>query len=333
VKCTGERNGCERCQTLQLSCVYLESRIGKVVGSRARQRSVQQQSSGNQYPPDNNRGVDTSRSRATETRAIPTSTSTNTSTFMGHSNGQWMAASSTSSSGIDSSLGTARDLNQGAQEQSGTDLFLAPIDFDIEDMLNCSSGSAEFGYYSSPQAESTEDEAKRLAELDSQCVLLCCQVATELEGCKVANVKSLQIVLEIVKKAVERLADLVRLQQESRNFKCMAMFGVLAYQIIELLEGGCASFLDESPAQSSFASQVHGMLPGLSFGYLTMGPKEQSSWRCHIVLREIRQTSELLQKIKKLSAVGERAQSDRERCFDDLENRLKALSDKVTSHE
>jgi hypothetical protein len=321
---------------LQLSCVYIESRIGKVPGSRARKRRVQQSSQAAET------GAVPARTTSSSS-TITTTASSSSSTFVSdrsHASSQCMAALSTAGSDVDLSLGTARDLNLGSHEPSSTDLFLPPMDFDMEEMLHYpTGGSAEFDFLSPPWDESTENDTKRLAELDSQCVLVCCQVATELESCKVANVKSLQIVLGIVKKAIEQLADLVRLQQESRSFKSMAMFGVLSYQIIELLESGCACFLDE-PKQNTFASQVHGMLPGLSFGYLNMGPKEQSSWRCHIVLREIRQTSEVLQRIKKLSGVGEsgadqgaRAQSERERCFFDLENRLKALSDKVTSHD
>ncbi|KAI1435778.1 hypothetical protein GGR50DRAFT_284546 [Xylaria sp. CBS 124048] len=36
VKCSGERDGCARCRTLHTTCVYVESRVGKVQGPRSR---------------------------------------------------------------------------------------------------------------------------------------------------------------------------------------------------------------------------------------------------------------------------------------------------------
>lgn len=36
VRCTGERTGCLRCQNLDQSCIYVESRVGKVQGRRSR---------------------------------------------------------------------------------------------------------------------------------------------------------------------------------------------------------------------------------------------------------------------------------------------------------
>lgn len=43
VKCTGEREGCARCKTLQSECIYTESRVGKVPGIRARAKKPEQQ--------------------------------------------------------------------------------------------------------------------------------------------------------------------------------------------------------------------------------------------------------------------------------------------------
>ncbi|KAF2122853.1 hypothetical protein BDV96DRAFT_593336 [Lophiotrema nucula] len=337
VKCTGERSGCERCQMLQTPCIYMESRVGKVAGVRARKRSLQQPLDAAQYI------IDGERPELQQHQQAKATTVTSGSTLVDDGNdtiSQWIQDSNDPGSDIDS-LGSVRDPNHGSQDTTNADFLMPAMDFNLDDILRSPLGLNHFEVMSPPKDTSKEDEAKRLSELDSQCVLICCQIVTELESCKVANIQSLQIVLGIVKKAVERLIDIVRLQQESRSFKCMAMFGVLIYQIIELLECGCASFLNvDADHKNSLASQVHGMLPALSFGYLTMDPKEQSSWRCHIVLREIRQTSELLQNIKKLSGVGESGAADgvstqleRERCFVDLENRLKALSDRVTSCE
>lgn len=40
VKCTGEHDGCARCRNLNTECVYAESRVGKVQGSRSKRRKT-----------------------------------------------------------------------------------------------------------------------------------------------------------------------------------------------------------------------------------------------------------------------------------------------------
>ena len=40
VRCSGERLGCKRCQTLGCECIYEESRVGKVQGNRGRKRKL-----------------------------------------------------------------------------------------------------------------------------------------------------------------------------------------------------------------------------------------------------------------------------------------------------
>ncbi|KAL5364123.1 hypothetical protein BJX96DRAFT_156797 [Aspergillus floccosus] len=66
VRCSGERTGCARCLSLGYSCVYSESRVGKVQGNRARRRPTES----SREPP---RGLPTpDPSRTLE--ATPTST-------------------------------------------------------------------------------------------------------------------------------------------------------------------------------------------------------------------------------------------------------------------
>lgn len=40
IRCSGERFGCNRCQTLGCECIYEESRVGKVQGNRGRRRKT-----------------------------------------------------------------------------------------------------------------------------------------------------------------------------------------------------------------------------------------------------------------------------------------------------
>jgi hypothetical protein len=323
----------------------MESRVGKVAGVRARKRTISQ----HMEPP---RPSKTNARDAIQNGQSTESTRTsNAPVFAQESNeavSQWMRDSNGQTSDLESleSLSqfepaangpVSSSSNRVLPLSSASDLDLPAMDFNIDDLMRYPLEQSHFDMI--PPLQEPESGQIHNPEFDSQCVITCCQVVTELESCNVAGIKSLHIVLGIVRKAVEKLNDLVRLQQESRSFKCMALFGVLMYQLIELLENGCGLFLDTDPTRkNSFASQVHGMLPGLSLGYFGMDAEEQSSWRCHVVLKEIRQTSEVLQRIKKLSGVGESGHSDgastqeqRERCFVDLEKRLKNLSDRVTA--
>ncbi|KAF2789635.1 hypothetical protein K505DRAFT_378094, partial [Melanomma pulvis-pyrius CBS 109.77] len=52
VKCSGDRRGCTRCVGLNVECIYLESRVGKVQGVRAKRKKFQ---------PENAPGNDTAR--------------------------------------------------------------------------------------------------------------------------------------------------------------------------------------------------------------------------------------------------------------------------------
>ncbi|KAF1998242.1 hypothetical protein P154DRAFT_604180 [Amniculicola lignicola CBS 123094] len=339
VKCSGEKTGCERCRNLDLQCIYMESRVGKVPGVRARKRSVHQHI--NIPRPDHNGNFAISQSMNGPPSA---------STLLSDGNDSlvhWATDSNGHGSDIDLLERTLRQPDDQMTESSelmppssiDSELILPEMDFDIDDLLRYPNEQSQ--YDSSPTAlpVNEEQDGRRRAELDSQCVLVCCQIASELESYMVADIKSLRIVLGIVRKGVERLNDAVGLQQGSRNFRCMAMFGVILYQIIELLESGCACFLDKTAnRKDSFAVQIQGMLPGIALGGFGMDPEEQSSWRSHIVLKEIQQTSEVLNRIKKLMAVGESGASkgpstpeEREKCFVDLEIRLKALSEKVAS--
>src|SRR5436190_1617056 len=44
VKCSGQKTGCERCHSIGSACIYLESRVGKVPGVRAKRKQSQSQS-------------------------------------------------------------------------------------------------------------------------------------------------------------------------------------------------------------------------------------------------------------------------------------------------
>ncbi|KAF2264628.1 hypothetical protein CC78DRAFT_580144 [Lojkania enalia] len=352
VKCSGERTGCERCRDLDLQCIYMESRVGKVPGVRARKKSIHQHTSIAQL----NAQDGTYMIAPVQQVSTLSPSSTSAPTLIDDSNDpvlQWTTDNDqgpytdfldeTPNSHVahQSSNQLPNSASLPSSSSTSSEPSMPALEFDIDDLLRYPLEQDQHITTPVPAQQLEEQDTRRRAELDSQCVMLCCQIASELESYMVADIKSLRIVLGIVRKGVERLNEAVGLQQGSRNFRCMAMFGVIIYQIIELLESGCSCFIDvNGNCKDNFTAQIQGMLPGLTLGGFGMNPEEQSAWRSHIVLKEIQQSSETLQKIKKLMVVGENGTSkgpstpeERERCFVDMENRLRTLSEKVAARK
>ena len=178
---------------------------------------------------------------------------------------------------------------------------------------------------------------KSYKELDSHCVLACTQIISHLETYILADLKTLDLSLSIVRDTLTEIGRLVDTQRASRNFRCMALFSVIMYQIIELLEAGCDTFLSETkenPADGLPGWLRHGSAANFGFGAFRMGAKEQRAWRADIVLKELCKSSEILQKIINLARLGPRQvcngnPDDRAACYSDLERRLVALREKI----
>ena len=178
---------------------------------------------------------------------------------------------------------------------------------------------------------------KSYKELDSHCVLACTQIISHLETYILADLKTLDLSLSIVRDTLTEIGRLVDTQRASRNFRCMALFSVIMYQIIELLEVGCDTFLSETkenPADGLPGWLRHGSAANFGFGAFRMGAKEQRAWRADIVLKELCKSSEILQKIISLARLGPRQvcngnPDDRAACYSDLERRLVALREKI----
>jgi len=211
------------------------------------------------------------------------------------------------------------------------------LDFNLDDFL---------GYPMDPSSEdmalqsartSAEENAQKKRLIDYQCIVSCCEIVMELEGYVNENVRSLQIVLGVVKKAMEKVNELHTLQQLYRTPRCMAMLAVIMYQVVALLESGCANLLNPQQDQRpDVSAQLHGWLPGLALGGLSMSVEDQSFYRTHLLLKTVQQASELLLKGKKLAGVRESgtnhpaaAPEDQERCFAQLEGRLRRLTERI----
>ncbi|CAD6577328.1 MAG: hypothetical protein ASARMPRED_008223 [Alectoria sarmentosa] len=233
----------------------------------------------------------------------------------------------------------------------GDDLMVPDVDFSIEEVTRqrfiSNSNANNDGNLvnesdvlarAEPSVEHTSSqEQQSRRDVDSRCVLACTDIISNLESYVLAELKALDLCLAIVRQTVDQLRRLVDTQQASRNFRCMALFSVIMYQIIELLEVGCAAFLVEGesrPANVVPDGLHNNSTPGFGFGAFRMGAKEQRAWRTDIVLKELRQSSEVLQKIITLARLGPRHPSpgtseERAACYSGLERRFAALRESL----
>jgi hypothetical protein len=162
----------------------------------------------------------------------------------------------------------------------------------------------------------------------SQCIIACSQIIVRLEKYQIDKLKVLDLILGIVKRVTERLDPLVHGQFECPNTKCLALFSIILYQIVEILEAGCADFLAETPdTQIPLSSEL--MEAGfheLDFSGLGMGYKDQEHFRSQIILEVLRPVIKIMQKVLFIST---KAGIDRDSCYQDREGRLKSLVEKV----
>ena len=243
-----------------------------------------------------------------------------------------------------SSGGYAPITSEDSQFSLGDQVTASDFDFSIDQASNQYSSNMTGNLPVQSQTEvepcaniSSSATQKSYKELDSHCVLACTQIISHLETYILADLKTLDLSLSIVRDTLTEIGRLVDTQRASRNFRCMALFSVVMYQIIELLEAGCDTFLSETkenPADGLPGWLRHGSTASFGFGAFRMGAKEQRAWRADIVLKELSKSSEILQKIITLARLGPRQvcngnPDDRAACYSDLERRLVALREKI----
>jgi hypothetical protein len=176
--------------------------------------------------------------------------------------------------------------------------------------------------------ENTQESKK---ESDSRCVMQCCQLVGDLESYIVADVGAFQILLGIVRKANEKLNELIGLQQGSRNLRCMMLFNTISYQIIELLDCCHKSIGARGQRRTSLLMPSGSGLGLDGFGF---DEEEQFAWQAQRILKEINHGAETVAKMKLLAGVGPDhstagttpQSAAREHCYADLERRLKDLA-------
>ena len=102
-----------------------------------------------------------------------------------------------------------------------------------------------------------------------------------------------------------------------------------------ILESSCSTFTEQETASDSSSSSLPqledmgGVFSGMGFGSFGPDRGEQRAWRARIVLKDIRQVSELWKRIRTFVAqerAGSMSVLHDEPCHDQLSTRLNALA-------
>ncbi|KAI0200610.1 hypothetical protein F4808DRAFT_156557 [Astrocystis sublimbata] len=166
------------------------------------------------------------------------------------------------------------------------------------------------------------------SERNNQCVIACSQIIFSLEKYQVDKLKVLDIILGIVKGVIRRLDPLVNGQFEGPNTKCLALFDIIMYQLVEILEAGCADFLaNNSDSQRLLSMDL--IEPGfheVDLSGFGMGFKDQERFRSQNILDVLRPVIKTMQKMHFISTS---AGLQRDNCSREGQGRLKSLEEKV----
>ena len=180
---------------------------------------------------------------------------------------------------------------------------------------------------------------ERRSKVDSRCIIACTHIVTTLENYILADLKALDLVLEIVKKTVDKVGELISVQEDSKSFCCLALFSVIMHQVMGLLEAGCAGLAESrdqaSQGPASGLDRIGCGIPVFGFGTFQMDPEEHHAWRAQIVVKELQRSERVLQKMAALGT-GRRHEGQAEVLglwYQDLERRLGALRESLRRKE
>ncbi|KAH8160900.1 hypothetical protein CIB48_g7355 [Xylaria polymorpha] len=363
VKCSGERDGCARCKTLQSTCLYAESRVGKVQGPRLRQRSLAAQNTSKDPVPmvqptpspeviESHVTPDTPSSRAfshteqhthswpepwepgedwtsgvqmlggpfsglsdllgEEDLVLPP----NTPAGSGGRPGDGRGHPNNDASTIHCSLSAVMDVSSSPSEASSASPAALQVYHNggIASPASPTNITQDLGYgvptlhpYSTvtpPATQKSQPAAgpqleigeKELARLNSRCALACTHIIATLESYLLLELKALDLILEVTRKAADELEKLVHLQKESRCGRCIILFIAALSQITELLDTGTKQLPDSGVG---FPGRFHPglqmtFMPSLGFGAFSFGAEEQLSMRLSLIRRECRHIGKIL---------------------------------------
>ncbi|KAF4636135.1 hypothetical protein G7Y89_g1954 [Cudoniella acicularis] len=336
MKCTGERTGCQRCVNISVQCIYAESRVGKVPGVRAKRRyqSNTEGNSSNESPP-GFQAPDIALGARAEESAIDEEFDEDSIVWSAGLQYPFNAEMGTFDSADDSFQGlypiqspTTPSVIQPSSSASiptlssaTSDFFLGNLNFGMEELVRTSNrlDSNIIGTRSSPcqqvqqsqpkPQKQTQQNRQGAVAVDSQCILACCQIISSLENYILADLNVLDIILGTVKRTVDKLNVMVNLQLESRNMRCIALFGVIMDQIIVLLEAGSQSFFAQNrsqwPQELTAGLDYFGNTSlNLGFETFQVDPEDKRAWGSKIILKELQHCIEFLHKLMPLVRIG-----------------------------
>ena len=379
-KCSGERSGCSRCSTLGVDCIYVESKVGRVPGVRAKKKNdstargtaemtAHTRAMGSLSPNTSNTANDTievnffsprlSQSQSRSPRRDPVTldayddvvldwsadlnqtqdlTVNNDFNFDDtHENDLFQPLSPTCPDPQQQQqqqqqqqtepLPSQSQPQSQPQTQSQPQQQLSPIssgsnrtysrpamteypvltlDFDLSDVRRPISRSRNFEPHPYP-INGAQTPHNLDLKINSQCVITCSQIILSLEKYLLDQLKVLDLILGIVKQVVEKLNPLIGGQLGPCNMKCIALFSTILYQVVELLEAGCTSFLSEAIDNNLAPYSSNPLGGGLhSFGFVGFGTNsgDQRRYRSKIVLEELQPIMDTMRKVALLTSSG-----------------------------
>jgi hypothetical protein len=370
VKCSGDRDGCTRCCNLRVECVYEESRVGKVQPPRKRKRSQPHTVATACLPPAQSPNrIDTgsledalqhwpsdtwgSTSWEADTLSLndtvamfedlDAAANTSNNSCSGDTLDSLMSLETTSITlGSNSSL--ASHLPSGSSttssRQSALSALVSDRDFGPPSALNVShplpappSSITPSSLHTVPQSEPVLTSSK----LDSKCFLACTQILITLENYIMSELKALDLILVVVRKACDELRRLIQYQQQSRCDRCLFLFVATMHQVVELLDAG-TRFMDgtEDTHHDVLGASNAGFMPSFGFGGLSVSAEEQRSWKTHLIRREVQHVEEAFKCLVALSKLGPscaptdpESMEQRENCLTGLQQRFKEICERV----
>ncbi|KAI0141790.1 hypothetical protein GGR57DRAFT_486639 [Xylariaceae sp. FL1272] len=358
VKCSGEKTGCSSCANRGIECVFAESRVGRVPGMRGKRKLTN--------PDTRSMGTTRGAVLAEPTSLSPhTPDDLNPGDAIDldctTASTPGSLVPDTDHMGLfdDTLLGWPTVSNTGLDERSADDIFAA-TDLSWQQQLSrinqgtsnrtsvpslayttstMNSTGIEAGYQAPPRSQDSPFSLRRstpttppqmavVDERNNQCVIACSQIIFSLEKYQVDKLKVLNLILGIVKGVTKRLDPLVNGQFECHSTKCLALFDIIIYQLVEMLETGCADFLAEVPdIPGPFPLDL--MEPGfheVDMSGFGMGLKDQERFRSQNILEVLRPLIRIMQKVLFIST---NAGFQGDSVAREGQTRLRTLEDKV----
>ena len=136
----------------------------------------------------------------------------------------------------------------------------------------------------------------------SRCVIICSNLISSLEKYLLDDLKVLDFILGTVKGVLVQLNPFIELHNARQDVKCLILFFIICHQIVELLEIGCANFLDEGSLDDGMCKGdlttgsppiTSSSIAGLGFDVFS-SPKNQRRWQSQIILDEMQPFARIL---------------------------------------